>query len=86
MGPHVSEWINSKGLDALTTLLKGLMVTLSAKHGSQLDNLTLVSRSKKASLAILPIQSRPIWPSRACHLTDSELESKYETKTVDVLS
>ena len=86
MGPHMSESIDSKGLDALIALLKGFMVALPAKHGSHLGNLTLVSRCKRPSLASLPIQSWPTWPSRACHLIESELESKNETKVADVLS
>jgi len=57
MGPYMSEWINSEGLDALIALLKGLMVALPAKHGSHLGNLTLVSRSKRPSLGSLPIRS-----------------------------
>jgi len=57
MGPHMSEWINCKGLDALIALLKGLMVALLAKHGSHLGNLTLVNQSKRPSLASLPIRS-----------------------------
>jgi len=81
----MSEWINSKGLDAIIALLKDFMVALLAKHGSQLGNLTLVSLYKRPSLASLPIRSWTTWPSRACHLTDSELELKYETKAVDVL-
>ena len=53
----MSEWINSKGLDAIVALLKGFMVVLPAKHGSHLDNLTLMSRSKRPSLASLLVQS-----------------------------
>jgi len=79
MGPHMSEWINSKGLDALIALPKGLMVALSAKHGSHLGNLAQVSWSRRPPLASLRIRSWPTWSSRACHLTDLELESKYET-------
>ena len=85
MGSHMLEWINSKVLDAPIALLKGFMVTLLAKHGSHLSNLTLVSRFKRPSLASLHIRSWPTWPSRACHLTNSELESKYEIKAADVL-
>ena len=80
------EWINFKGLDALIALLKGFVVALPARHGSDLDNLALVSRSKIPSLASLSIRSWPTWPSRACHLIDSEFESNYETKVGDVLS
>ena len=62
------------------------MVALLAKHSLHLGNLTLVSRSKTHSLATLPIGSWPTWPSRTCHLTDSELELRYKTKAADVLS
>jgi len=62
------------------------MAAFPAKHGSHLRNLTLMSRSKRLLLASLPILSWPTWPSRACHLTDSEFESKYETKAANVLS
>ena len=82
----MSEWINSKGLDALITLLKGFMVASLAKHGSHIGNLTLVSPSKRPSLASLRIQSWPTWLSQACHLIDSELETKYKTKAADVVS
>ena len=43
MGPHMSESIDSKGLDALKALLKGFMIALPAKHGLHLGNLALVS-------------------------------------------
>ena len=76
MGPHMSEWINSKGLDALEAFPKGFIIAFSAKHGSHLGNLTLMSQSRRPSLASLFILSWPTWPSLACHLTDSELESK----------
>jgi len=62
------------------------MVALPVKHGSHLGNLTLVRRSKRPFLASFPIRSWPTWPSQACHLTDSKLESKNETKATDVLS
>ena len=57
MGPHMSEWINSKGLDALMALPKGFIVAFPAKHDSHLGNLTLVSRSRRPSLASLFILS-----------------------------
>jgi len=86
MGPYTSEWTNFKGLDALIALLKGFIVVLPAKHGSHLGDLTPVSRYKRLSLASLPIRSWHAWPNQACHLTDLELESKYETKVEDILS
>ena len=72
MGLHMSEWINSKGLDTLEALPKGFIVALLAKHDSNLGNLTLVSQSRKPSLASLFFLSWPTWPSLTCHLTDSE--------------
>jgi len=82
---QMSEWISSKGLVALEALLKGFAVGLPAKHDSHLGNLTLVSRSKRPSVASLFILSWPICLSLACHLTESQKESLYETKVEDVL-
>jgi len=36
MGPQMSEWINSKGLDALKPLAKGFIITLLARYDSHL--------------------------------------------------
>ena len=53
MGLQVFEWINYEGLNALKALPKGFIVFLPATHNPLLGDLTLVSWSKRLSLASL---------------------------------
>ena len=66
-GPHTSEWIRSKGIEVIDSLLlKGKAGCLPSWHGIQSNGLEETEPNRPLDTKVL-IRGRETWPRRECH-------------------